>query len=213
MFLDHVTLSYAIAMAATVAFAATGVLAVADRGIDLFGATVLGIITAIGGGTIRDVVLQVPIFWAEDLTYVWVALAASVLAFIGNRGLTRRRAYSLLVYTDGLGVALFGIQATDKVWDQGFGLPAAPVILGVVTAIGGGLLRDVLAGRQTILMSRELYAVPVFLGCFFYAVLLAWLPEERAMSALACIVFIFAMRAAAILCKLSVPVWLTTKTQ
>ena len=74
--MDHVSLSYAIAMAATIAFATTGVFAVAHRGIDLFGAMFLGIVTAIGGGTIRDVILQVPVFWAEDLTYVWVAMAA-----------------------------------------------------------------------------------------------------------------------------------------
>jgi uncharacterized membrane protein YeiH len=69
----------------TAAFAVTAVLAVAPRGIDFFGATVLGIITAIGGGTIRDIILDVPVFWAADLAYIWVALAASLAAFAATR--------------------------------------------------------------------------------------------------------------------------------
>ena len=74
-------LSFWIAMAGTVAFAVTAVLALAPRGIDLFGACVLGIITAIGGGTVRDLILGVPVFWATDLSYIWVALAASIATF------------------------------------------------------------------------------------------------------------------------------------
>ena len=71
---------------------------------------------------------------------------------------------------------MFGIQGTAKVWDLGFGLPVAPVILGVVTAIGGGLMRDVLASRTTLLLRPELYAVPVLLGCTAFALVLAYLP-------------------------------------
>jgi len=60
---------------ATVAFAVTGVLAITDRGVDLFGVLVLGLITAIGGGTVRDIILDVPSFWSQSQVYVWVALA------------------------------------------------------------------------------------------------------------------------------------------
>ncbi len=70
------TLSYSIGMAGTVAFAVTAVLALAPLRVDLFGATVLGIVTAIGGGTMRDVILDEPVFWAYDLNYLWVAMLA-----------------------------------------------------------------------------------------------------------------------------------------
>ena len=63
------------------AFAITGVLAISNRGVDLFGVLVLGLITAIGGGTIRDIILETPIFWSENQIYVWLALGASVLTF------------------------------------------------------------------------------------------------------------------------------------
>lgn len=203
------TLSYWIGMAGIVAFAVTAILALAPKRIDLFAAAVLGIITAIGGGTIRDLILDVPVFWGADLNYIWVALASSVVAFGANSLFTRKEIYSLLLYVDGFGVALFAIQAVDKVWNLGFGLPLAPILLGIVTAIGGGLIRDVLAGRSTLLMSRELYAIPVMFGTTLYVVLLYLLPEYRFICGVGCFMCIFGIRASAIHWKLNVPEWLT----
>jgi len=207
------TLSFWIGMAGTVAFAVTAVLAVAPKGIDIFGACVMGIITAIGGGTVRDVILDVPVFWAGDLSYIWVALGASLAAFAANSLFTRKEIYSLMLYIDGLGVSLFAIQATSKVWGLDFGRPLAPVILGIVTAIGGGLIRDMLAGRQTLLMKRDLYATPVLIGCTFFVIILEILPEYRFAGAVGCILLIFGIRAAAIHWNLSFPEWLTTKVK
>ena len=200
-------------MAGTVAFAVTAVLAVAPRGIEIFGVLVLGVITAIGGGTLRDVIIDAPVFWGADLMYIWVAVAASLAAFSATSLFAKKEVYSLMLYLDALGVALFGIQATAKVWDLGFGLPLAPVLLGVVTAIGGGLIRDVLAGRQNLLMKRELYAIPVLLGCTAFALVLKYLPEQRLLGEAACGIGIFALRAAAIHWNLSVPDWLATNTK
>ena len=207
------TLIYWIGMAGIVAFAVTAVLALAPRGIDFFSAVVLGIITAIGGGTMRDLILDVPIFWGADLNYIWVALGASVAAFAAHSLFSRKEIYSLMLYVDGFGAALFAIQAVDKVWGLGFGLPLAPIILGVVTAIGGGLIRDVLAGRQTLLMTSELYATPVLFGCTLYVVLLHLIPEYRFISAVGCCLFIFGIRAAAIHWQLPIPDWLITKVR
>ena len=75
-------INFWISVMATIAFAVTGVLAIADRGVDIFGVLVLGIITAIGGGTVRDIILGVPSFWSESQMYVWLALGASILTFI-----------------------------------------------------------------------------------------------------------------------------------
>lgn len=207
------TISYWIGMAGTVAFAVTAVLTLAPKGIDLFAAAVLGIITAIGGGTVRDLILDVPVFWSTDLNYIWVALGSSVATFSAHSLFTRKEIYSLMLYIDGFGVALFAIQAVDKVWDDAFGLPLAPIILGIVTAIGGGLIRDVLAGRPTLLMSRELYATPVLLGTTLYVTLLYLLPQYRFICGVACFACIFVIRAAAIHWQLHVPEWLTMKVK
>jgi len=202
----------AISMAATVAFAVTAVVAIErDKDIDVVAASVLGLTTAIGGGTIRDVIMGVPVFWSLDLWYVWIALASSIGAFFGRRLVSARVLYSLFLYLDGLGAAMFGIQATGKAWDHEFGLPVAPVILGLITAIGGGLLRDTLAGRETLLMGREIYATPVVIGCIAYVLVIEFLPDHRVVGGGACIVAAFALRAAAIYWNLTMPDFVRTK--
>ena len=123
-------LSFWIGIIATIAFAVTGVLAIADRGVDLFGVMVLGLITAIGGGTVRDLILETPVFWASLPIYLWVALAASAIAFYLEAFFPQPQIYRWMLYLDGFGAALFGIQGADKAWNMDFGLPLAPVILG-----------------------------------------------------------------------------------
>jgi uncharacterized membrane protein YeiH len=204
-------ISAAVQMLAIMAFAITGVIAVSSRGIDLFSACVFGTITAIGGGTIRDVILGVPVFWSTDLSYVWASLAASLLAFIGKPLLDRQHWFRLMLYLDGFGAALFAVQASNKVWDLGFGIPVAPVILGVVTAIGGGLIRDTLAGHRTLLMNRDLYAIPVLLGCTLYVLSLAMIPQYRSVSGAICVLLIFGFRSVVIHWGLTVPDWLITR--
>ncbi len=198
-------------MAATAAFAVTAVAAIKNRGVDLFGVLVLGAITAVGGGTIRDVILQQPIFWVQNLSYIWVALGASAIAFFGRSLVTEGQTYAILLYLDGFGAAFFAIHAVDTVWKLGFGLPAAPVILGMITAIGGGLMRDVLAGRPTLLMSRELYAVPLLFACSLFALILTLALEYQAAGAAGCVALSFLLRAAAIHWNLRMPRWLLSK--
>jgi len=200
--------SYWVGMAGTVAFAVTAVLAVTPKGIDLFGASVLAIITAVGGGTLRDVITDAPVFWAGDESYIWVALASAIVAFYSKSLFTMKRMNKLMLYMDAAGISLFSIQAVQKVWDQDFGIPAAPIILGVLTAIGGGLIRDVLAGRQNLLMSKDLYAIPVLVGCVLYAFILSFLPEFKIPGAIFCILLIFTIRIVAIEKHLTVPSWL-----
>lgn len=201
----------AVQMLAIMAFAVTGVIAVSTRGIDLFSACVLGTITALGGGTIRDIILGVPVFWSIDLNYIWASLAASLLAFVGKPLLDRQHLFRLMLYLDGFGAALFAVQASNKVWELGFGIPAAPVILGVVTAIGGGLIRDALSGHPTLLMNRDLYAIPVLLRCILFVLSLAFVPEHRSISGIVCVLLIFGFRSAVIHWGLSVPHWLITR--
>ena len=206
-------INFWIGIIATIAFAVTGVLAIADRGVDIFGVLVLGVITAIGGGTVRDIILGTPTFWSQSQIYVWLALGASVLTFFAESFFTQPQIYRWMLYIDGLGAALFGIAGADKAWNMGFGLPLGPVILGVVTAIGGGLLRDILAGRKTLLMSYEFYAIPVTLGCCIYVLILNFLPQYTIEGSVACMLAIFGLRAAAIHWDLRVPKMFITKTR
>lgn len=186
-------------------FAITGVLVVARRGLDMFGALMLGMVTAVGGGTMRDVMIDAPIFWLRDFNYVWAAMLGALLAFWLSTHL--RSTYRALLYLDGLGGALFAITAASKVMVLGFGGPIA-VMMGVLTGIGGGLIRDVLAGRPTLLMSREIYATPILLGCTIF-VLLRGITETFGYAGFVGATVIFAVRAAAIRWGLEMPAWLT----
>jgi uncharacterized membrane protein YeiH len=198
---------YSLEMLGTAVFAITGVLAVNRQGLDAFGGLVLGVVTALGGGTIRDTIIRAPMFWIEDFNYVWIAVAAALMAFFLGR--LFRSTYLLLLYLDGLGAALFGVVAVDKVSSLQFSAPVA-VIMGVITSIGGGLTRDVLAGRTTLLMSREIYATPILLGCTLY-VLLRHLAPTFAFGQLLALIFMASFRAIAIYRRLQLPEWLTSR--
>jgi uncharacterized membrane protein YeiH len=198
---------YSLEMLGTIVFAFTGVLAVNRRGLDAFGGLVLGAVTALGGGTIRDIVIRAPIFWIEDTNYLWAAAVAALVAFFLTRSL--RSTQGLLLYLDGFGAALFGVVAASKVLDLRQSAPVA-VVMGVLTSIGGGLIRDVLAGRQTLLMSPEIYATPILLGCTFY-VLMRGVAPSFAWSGVLAVGFIFGLRATAIHWDLQMPGWLRSR--
>jgi uncharacterized membrane protein YeiH len=198
---------YELQMIGTAVFAATGVLAVNRHGLDVFGAVVLGTVTSLGGGTIRDLIIHAPIFWLQDLNYLWVAIASAAVAFFANRWI--RNSYTLLLYLDALGAALFGIVATEKVLALRHGATVA-VAMGVLTSIGGGLIRDVLAGRPTLLMSREVYATPILIGCALYALLRRPTIDHEFLGILA-VTIIFCVRASAIYWHVEMPGWLTSR--
>jgi uncharacterized membrane protein YeiH len=196
---------YVLEILGTVVFAVSGVFAVARRGLDVVGALALGMVTALGGGTVRDLAIGAPPFWIVDANYVWAAAAGALGTFaLGTlvRGPSRG-----VLYADGLGAALFAVVAVDKTLSMH--LPAVvAVLMGVLTGIGGGLIRDVLAGRPTLLMSRDIYATPILLGCVLLVTLRRSAPELPYAAAIA-VTVIFGIRAAAIHRHLEMPWWLT----
>jgi uncharacterized membrane protein YeiH len=198
---------YYVEMVGIAVFAISGVIAVRRRGLDMFGALFLGIVTALGGGTLRDLVLGVPPIWMADFNYVWAACLGALAAFWF--GWVFRSAFDAVLYLDALGAALFAIAAANKTLLLGHAAPVA-VVMGLLTGIGGGLMRDVLAGRQTLLMSRDIYATPIMAGCVLFALLRLSPPTSRNAD-LAGIVLIFTLRAVAIHWHLQMPAWLTAQ--
>lgn len=198
---------YDLEMLGTALFAITGVLAVNRRGLDVIGAVVLGIVTALGGGTVRDLIIGVTPFWIGDFNYVWAALAGALSAFW--IGAVFRNVYRALLYLDGAGAALFAVSAAEKVLLLPLSGPVA-VAMGVLTGIGGGLIRDVLAGRPTLLMSREIYATPILIGCSAFVAIRSATPGFPYAVA-AGVAIIFGVRALAIYRHLEMPAWLTNR--
>ena len=194
----------------TIAFAITAVLAGTEKKIDLLSACVFALVTAVGGGTIRDVIIDQPVFWSTNQFYIWVPILCAIIAFFWKKIFVQRRVNKLLLYMDAIGISLFAIQAFEKVWNLDYATPFGPIILGVITAIGGGIVRDIMAGRSNLLLSKELYAIPISIGCIAYAFILNYAPGHSLYGGIFCMILIFTIRCIAIEERLVVPKWLVS---
>ncbi|KRD15325.1 hypothetical protein ASE48_28800 [Mycobacterium sp. Root265] len=153
----------ALDLAGTFAFALNGALtAVRAERLDIFGVITLGMFTALGGGTIRDVLLgALPPATFVDWRYLAVAASGGLIAFALSRRLDRLTLP--ITVLDAIGLSVFSVLAAYKALDLGFGVPQA-IIVGTVTAVGGGTIRDVMIGRIPTVLRSELYAIPALIG-------------------------------------------------
>lgn len=166
----------ALDLAGTVVFAITGVFAVATARLDWFGAIVVGIVTAVGGGTIRDVILDAtPVFWVADGRYLIAATLGSVAAIPLAQRLSRgpiRRFEETLQLADAAGLAIFVTTGARVTLELGFD-PWVAVVSAIITGVGGGVIRDVLANRTPLILTGEIYATAALAGAIVYV----WLFE------------------------------------
>ena len=152
---------YTLEMLGTAAFAVSGALAASRKRMDIFGFCVLALMPAVGGGTIRDIIIdRVPVFWVSDNRYIAVAIIAALVVFFAphRRPGIRRE---LLVWADALGLALFAALGTEICLQYETG-PLVAVMLGVTTAVTGGMIRDVICNEIPLILSREIYATAAF---------------------------------------------------
>ena len=182
------------------AFALTAVIASYGTETDLVSVMLLGLVTALGGGTLRDLLIQAEVFWVLDVTYFWAALVASVVGFFIPRLLLAN--HKLMLYVDAVAVAVFAVLAAKKVLLFGY-RPEVAVLGGVVTGIAGGLIRDVLISSRNLLQSPELYVTPIVLGTGLYLLLYGRVDDTVAMAA--SIAIALGLRAAAIHWELGIP--------
>ncbi|ANO32518.1 hypothetical protein BCT86_02865 [Vibrio breoganii] len=211
MYLSTSFLTETFTVLGTAAFALSAVLAANEKRTDVFSVVVLGVVTAVGGGTIRDCLLGVPVFWSEALFFIWIAIISSLIGFVCVPLLKRRFVNRLYLYIDAIAIAMFSIQGVEKAWDLGFGLPLGPIIMGVLTAIGGGVVRDMLLQRPTLFLNKELYAIPVALGCTFHVTVLALAPALSYISSVCAIGLVIYIRYLAINKSIEVPSWAVFK--
>jgi len=155
-------LLYLLDLIGTAAFAASGAWAGVRREMDLFGIMVLGMVTAIGGGTLRDILLgDTPPFCLKDETYLWLSVIISLSIFFGHRHLTLLK--NPLLYFDAIGLGTFVVIGTGKALAFGLG-PFGAVLMGVMTATAGGLIRDVLSNQVPLILRKEIYASACLAG-------------------------------------------------
>jgi uncharacterized membrane protein YeiH len=162
-------LVYVIGMSAVAVSAVTGVLEAGRKPIDLFGVVLVALTSALGGGTIRDVLLGRPVFWVADQTYLIAAAAAGVATFVLVRLV--RLPKNLFLVPDALGLALFTIIGAQA--GLVYGAPwFVASFLGVVTGVFGGVLRDILCNEVPLVFTGELYATASWAGAMLFIALL-----------------------------------------
>ena len=153
---------YALDLLGTAAFAASGALAGVRKGMDLLGVIVLGVVTATGGGVVRDVLLHdTPPFCFKNELYLYLAVVASLIVFLAPRKFERLNKAMLLL--DALGLGTFLVIGTSKalLFKLGF---MGSIIMGVMTATFGGVIRDVLSNEIPLILQREIYATACVVG-------------------------------------------------
>ncbi len=159
--------------------AITGVLAARGKQVDLFGVIVLALVTAFGGGTLRDLLLGGPAFWTQDANFLLNGVLTAVLLFYAVRFHALPKA--VLLVADAFALAFFTMLGTRK----GLTFAVAPsvaVAMGVITGVAGGVLRDVLLGEIPLVFRREiyLYATAAFFGASVYVLACKWMPDAQA---------------------------------
>ena len=186
----------------TVAFAVSGAMIGVRKNMDIFGIAVLGLVTAAGGGVIRDLVLGIhpPVLFREPI-YAVVAVATSLVLFLPPiRGFfdRNRRVYDVVLFVmDTVGLAVFtvaGIRTAYSV-SSTYGTFLL-VFVGVITGVGGGVLRDVLAGERPYIFVKHVYACASILGALVCAVLWDFIGQGMAMAAGAAVVIVIRVLAA-----------------
>jgi uncharacterized membrane protein YeiH len=186
-----------------VTFALSGIVEARRKRMDLVGVYTIALITAFGGGTLRDLFIdRTPLFWVANQGYAILILAMSVLAFLFP-GLTRVPERAMLL-PDALGLGLFSIAGTGFALDAGAPLFTA-ALLGTITGVFGGVLRDVIGNEiPFIFRNTYLYATAAFAGCWLYMLLLA-AGVEKGIAVLAGIVAVVVLRVAALRFGLRLP--------
>ena len=148
-------------------FAISGALAADRRGMDLFGFVAIALLPAIGGGTVRDIILGAPVFWVQDTTYLWLIGVAALLTFTTAPLL--QRVERLLLWADAIGLSVFCVAGAAKSYAL-TGSPEVAVVMGVVTAVLGGIVRDVVCNDIPLILRQDIYATAAFTGALTYVV-------------------------------------------
>ncbi|MGF1548407.1 MAG: trimeric intracellular cation channel family protein [Thiotrichales bacterium] len=192
---------YWLTQSAVAVSAAAAVLEAGKKRFDLFGVLVIALAAALGGGSLRDMLLDRPVFWVVDQTYLLVAILAGLVTFFVARWVSV--APRVFLVPDAAGLALFSVAGTQVA----LGMHAPWLVasfLGVVTGVMGGVIRDVLCNEEPLVFRGELYATVAWLGTLLLLGLLAW-RVDPSVAAVVAGVCVFLARLAAIRWRIGLP--------
>jgi len=153
---------YILDIVGTLVFAISGILTAIDSDFDVVGSSIIGMVTAVGGGTLRDMLIgQTPVGWMTDLNYLWTIIAALLLSYLFKKKILKLR--KSMFFFDTIGIGLFTILGLQKTLGVGLEFPIA-LLMGIVSAVFGGIIRDVLTNKVPLIFRKEIYASACLAG-------------------------------------------------
>lgn len=186
----------------TFAFAISGIRLASAKQFDLFGAYVVGLVTAIGGGTIRDLLLDVTPFWMSNTIYLTITALALLWVMVFSKYLVHMN--NTFFFFDAIGLALFAVVGIQKTLDAGFPLWVA-TIMGTMTGAAGGVLRDVFINEIPLIFRKDIYAMACVMGGLTYWVC-GWVGADSIVTQIICGVSVFLTRVLAVKYHISLPI-------
>lgn len=189
------TFMAAIDLIGVAVFAVTGALVASRKQMDVFGFALLGTVTGLGGGTLRDLLLgDAPVFWVKEPVYVAICVSVSAVVFFTAHIPESR--YRLLLWLDAVGLSFFCIVGAQKALAQDVGAFIA-VVMGVMTATFGGIVRDMVVGEVPLVLHKEIYVTAALAGSLVFVGLLN-LSAPQTIAAVCGFAACFAVRASAL---------------
>jgi len=186
----------------TIAFAISGIRLASAKHFDWFGAIVIGFVTAVGGGTLRDLLLDVPIFWMQASRYIWCTLFAFIVVLCFRKFLVHLN--NTIFWFDCIGLGLFVVVGYEKAMALDYPVWVC-VSMATITGIVGGIIRDILINEIPIIFTQELYAVACILGGILFSIL-NYLHVDLVVTEIATAVFVVVIRILATKYHLKLPV-------
>lgn len=204
MNLAHLTFAQGLDIIGTVAFAISGIRLSSAKHFDLFGAYIVGLVTAIGGGTFRDIMLHNDIFWMHDPIYLILTGLTLVWVMIFNKRLIHQN-FTWFIF-DTIGLAMFTVTGIEKTLGAEGSYPFwVAIIMGTMTGAAGGVFRDVFMNEIPLIFRAEIYAIACVIGGLFYWVL--WtLGYDNVTCGVVCGLAVIITRLLAVKFKINLPV-------
>ncbi len=157
---------YILDIIGTLVFAISGIVTAIDSDFDVVGASIIGMAAAVGGGTLRDVLIgETPVGWMTDLNYLWAVIAALIISYLFKNKILKLR--KSMFFFDTIGIGLFTILGLQKTISVGLEIPIA-VLMGIVSAVFGGIIRDILTHKIPLIFRKEIYASACLAGALVY---------------------------------------------
>jgi uncharacterized membrane protein YeiH len=186
----------------TFAFAISGIRLASAKKFDWFGALVVGLVTAIGGGTLRDLLLGLTPFWLLNSVYLWCTALALCFVIFFRKHLVRLN--NTFFWFDSIGLGLFTVVGAEKAMMLGYA-PWVIIVMGTITGVVGGIIRDILINEVPIIFTQELYAMACIIGASAFC-LMTYFGFNMVVVQVTTAVIVFVIRILAIKYKLQLPV-------